>query len=276
MTELKYLVVSLVLAAVIVLNLPLPASMHVRSTSRDAMVPFQNVMYLTLSCARDWLTVVFQARTVLRQRQAIQEQLVQLQEKVRTVQDLQLENDQLRKQLDYARRARRKLVPCEVVVRNDTGGWWRSVRLSKGSIHGIRDNMAVITADGLLGRTLNVSRLSCDALLLTDTSCEVACRFLRSGALGILRGGGTASTGRKNTPTMPAAMPCTMDYVDKNLQIVDGDEIVTSGLGGVFPEGLLVGHARSSVMDPSGLFQRIEVTPAADLSNPRYVFVVQN
>ena len=65
-----------------------------------------------------------------------------------------------------------------------------------------------------------------------------------------------------------------MDYIPRDQKIFENDEVMTSGLGGVYPEGLVVGTVSRMDMDPSGLYQRADVVPSADLSDLRYVFVV--
>jgi rod shape-determining protein MreC len=71
-----------------------------------------------------------------------------------------------------------------------------------------------------------------------------------------------------------AARPCVMEFIPREHEVSEGDEVVTSGLGGVYPEGLSVGSVAKTEMDSSGLCRRADVTPASDISSLRYVFVV--
>ncbi len=73
---------------------------------------------------------------------------------------------------------------------------------------------------------------------------------------------------------MTAAEPLSMSYVSRDYEIRPGDTVVTSGLGGVFPEGLVVGYVLTSTADSSNLYQRLTVAPAAVLTGLRYVFVI--
>ena len=82
------------------------------------------------------------------------------------------------------------------------------------------------------------------------------------------------ASGDKGMEMFCAMRPCRMDYVEKDRKILQGDEVVTSGLGGVFPEGLLLGHVVKADMDPSGLYQLADVMPAAEMEELKYVFVV--
>jgi rod shape-determining protein MreC len=148
------------------------------------------------------------------------------------------------------------------------------VKLNRGSDDGIRPDMPVITGDGLIGRTEEVSRHTCDVLLVTDPGSRVACRLSRTGAFGVVRGTGALFDARKKLQVVRAVEPCRMDYIPKDRSLFRGDEVVTSGLGGVFPEGLLVGHVADVALDSSGVCQTATVVPAARLGTLRYAFVV--
>jgi rod shape-determining protein MreC len=65
-----------------------------------------------------------------------------------------------------------------------------------------------------------------------------------------------------------------MDYISKDKPVLKGDDVVTSGLGGVYPEGLVVGKVVESETDPSKLYQRADVVPAVPIGSLKYVFVV--
>ena len=69
--------------------------------------------------------------------------------------------------------------------------------------------------------------------------------------------------------------PCRMDYISTDQEIRRDDEVVTSGLGGVYPEGIVLGHVTRVEVDPSGLYQRADIVPKANLGGLRYVFVVK-
>jgi rod shape-determining protein MreC len=125
--------------------------------------------------------------------------------------------------------------------------------------------MAVVTPDGLVGKTVDVSLRTADVLLLSDPNCKVSARIARTGTFGLVSGTGPARDG---------AMLCRMEFINKDVPIRAGDQVLTSGLGGVFPPGLLVGYVDAVDLDESGLYQRADVVPRADLGRLTYVFVV--
>ena len=69
--------------------------------------------------------------------------------------------------------------------------------------------------------------------------------------------------------------PCRIDYLPTNADVQEDDKVVTSGLGGVYPEGLLIGRVKTVELHDLGLYRFASVVPAADLQNLRYVFVVK-
>jgi rod shape-determining protein MreC len=184
------------------------------------------------------------------------------------------ENARLRRLLDLGRDARRPVVACEVIAREDGYGWWQTVRLNKGRDAGLHADMAVITAGGLVGKTHEVSASSSDVLLIADRTVKVAVRFEPSGAYGVLRGGGVSAAGRYQLEILFNPRPFQVEYLSKELAIQPGEKVVTSGLGGVFPANIPVGVVRRVWPDETGLYQHAEVLPAADLSRLQEVLVV--
>jgi len=272
--ENRYLVWIVVLAAVVLLNLPLPASMRIKESSRDNIAPFQNGMSLAMARLREWFSFVIDLRDSVNEKREMALELAALREQLRAMKDVRLENKELREQLGFVDRSESKLVPCRLVLRGDTSGWWQTLRLNRGSDDGIAKDMAVITTDGLIGRTLDVSARSCDVLLITDPNFRVSCRLVRTRAFGVVTGAGVTLGGKGKVEMLCSVKPYRMDYMPKDDRIEAGDEVVTSGLGGVFPEGIPVGRVQKSFEDPSGLYKRADVLPAADLEALKFVFVV--
>ena len=256
----------LVLAAVLLalLNLPGPVSRRTKAVLRDAVAPLQGL------ATRSWRKLVEGMRTVrgfgglVREHQAMSAEMIHLRNRVQELRALEWENQELRRQLDYDRAADRRLIPCEVIARDMTG-WWHTLRVNKGSDHGIGPDMAVVTSDGLIGRTIEVSRRTADVLLISDPICRVSARVAPAGAFGIVEGTGPSPAGQAI---------CRMQFVNRNLPVQPGNQVVTAGLGGVFPGGLLIGYVEKVEVDDSGLYQRATVVAHADVGAATYVFVV--
>jgi rod shape-determining protein MreC len=265
----------LVLLTIIVLfNLPLTAELRLRAMARDATATPQTALSMTVERGREWLTFLFRARQAVREREAMLDEAARLRHDLRRLNELERENRLLRRMVEFKQASPHGLLRGRVISRGGVSGWWQSVRVNRGSDDGVQANQAVITVEGLVGRTTWVTRHTCDVLLITDPANRIACRLERTGDLGVARGLGTGLGGKRDFEMVRAARPCTVDYVDKNAEIVAGDEVMTSGLGGIYPEGLLLGYVLGAENDRTRLYQQLSVRPAADLGGLRYVWVV--
>jgi rod shape-determining protein MreC len=272
--EKKYLIFVILLAVLILLNLPLSVEWRIKAFSRDNLVPFQSIASTFSIKWHAFLGFVRNPGKPAEEKRKLIEEVGMLREQVRRMSSQERENAELRKQLGLANVPKRKMILCEVVARDEISGWWQIVTLNKGLIHGVEEGKAAITVDGVIGKTIQVSRQTCDVLLITDPNCRVACKFSRTGAFGIVRGGGMPVRKTSDLEMLYSHSLSRMDYVSRDDEIWVNDEVVTSGLGGVFPEGLLVGHVKKVDIDPAGLYQRADLVPAADIGKLRYVFVV--
>jgi len=264
----------IVLAVVVLLNLPPPAVLRSAAEVRDGMEPFQNTLSLVVARARRLFSGIGRTGRIIEEKQALEIKVADLEHRLRRLEHFKTENEALRRQLGFSILSPRKLLLCEVIVRGDMSGWWQTVRLNKGLSSGVSSGMAVMTADGLIGRTIEVSDRTSDVLLITDPNCKVACRTARSGAFGIMRGAGVRLSGRPSMEMLASARPGEMNYISTAHDIQEGDVVLTSGLGGVFPEGLPVGRVGQVRMHSSGLYRQADVIPAARMDSFRYAFVV--
>ena len=135
----------------------------------------------------------------------------------------------------------------------------RSVYIDKGHNDGIKADMAVITADGVVGKVLHVYRSTSLVLLIDDQTSGVGAILDKTRLQGILRG----------TPSGEVML----EKVMSDETVPAGELVLTSGGDGIFPKGLLVGRV-TKVSPGSELFLNIRVRPAADLSRLEEVLVV--
>jgi len=179
--------------------------------------------------------------------------------------ELQKENYRLREMLDFKERTEYELLPAEVIAR-DPGYWFETITINKGYADGVEQDMAVVTSEGLAGNIYFVSRNSSKVLLLTDSRRAVSALVQRSrepGTVGVVEG----------YPEMKGYLRMINLPPEANIQ--PGDTIISSGLGGVFPKGLVVGSVLEIDKDHYGLLQRAIVKPAVDFNRLEEVFIVK-
>jgi rod shape-determining protein MreC len=152
-----------------------------------------------------------------------------------------------------------RCVPAEVIAR-DASNWSRTVLLNKGSAKGVRQNDVVMSSAGLVGRVIDLSPRTARVLLITDPRSSVDCLVQRNRAGGIVVGA------TDNT--------CRVKYLSTTHDVRVGDRIISSGLGGVFPKGLLVGTVVMVSKDTTRPFQRVTILPATDLERLEEALIV--
>ncbi len=172
------------------------------------------------------------------------------------------ENSRLRQALEYKERSTFRLIAARVEMR-EPGLWWSTVSINRGKRHGIRENMPVLTEQGLVGRVSNVGEISAKVLLISDETSKISAIVEGTTERGVVSGERVVDT--KN-PVL------RLEYLSKQANLQRGQKVYSSGVGGVFPYGLLIGHVDSFTV--RGLDGRAEVLPAADLNLIENVFVV--
>lgn len=161
--------------------------------------------------------------------------------------------------LKFKEAVRQPAVAAQVVGLDPTG-WFQSVVINKGTKAGIKLDMPVVNASGVVGRIVSVSSHYAKVLLVADQNSAVDCLVQRSRDRGMVRG--------------QSARVCRLDYMVKSGDVKEGDVLITSGLGRVFPKGLPVGTI-SNVKEGDGtLFKEIDVTPAVDFSKLEEVLII--
>ena len=194
-----------------------------------------------------------------KENQALKRELQELKLQVNRYREADLANQRLRALLNFKKSIATPLLPAQLVA-FDPSGWFQTILIDKGRDDGVVRDMAVVSAEGLVGRVIGVSNHHAKVLLILDGNSAVDAYIQRSRARGVLVGLGLEL--------------CLLKYVQRNEDVQVGDQVISSGMGGVFPKGLLVGTVQEVVRGSSGLFQRVEVEPAVNFGRLEEVLVV--
>ena len=173
------------------------------------------------------------------------------------------ENNRLRRALDYRGHSAFKLMPARIIAR-DSSTWWSTIKVDKGSVDGITPDMPVLTEDGLVGKTTVVAPNAATILLISDENCKVACSVEGTREQGIVRGARTSTT---SSPDL------ALNFLSKMADLKPGQKVYSSGVGGVFPSGVMVGVVRK--FDVLPLEGYATIVPSVDLTTIEDVFIVQ-
>ncbi len=194
-----------------------------------------------------------------KENEALKQEIHQLRFEKNQLLEVALENKRLRDLLQSKQRLKAAAVPAEVVG-EDSSSWFRTILINKGSEDQIAQGMGVITKEGIVGQVFKVSARLAQVLLIIDHRSNVDVLLRRTRAKGILKG--------------EAEKLCQLKYLSRLEEIEVGDEVVTSGLGGIFPKGLKIGVVKSVEKKSYGMFQKVMVAPKVDFGKLEEVLVL--
>lgn len=191
----------------------------------------------------------------------IRERLATLEAENSALLEFRHENQRLRGVLGILDSTELKGVVASVIA-FDPSNWERTAVIDRGTLSGLQPGMAVIHNNGVVGQVISSGPSTSRVLLLTDHASGIDALVQGSRTRGVVEGFGERQ--------------CKLRYVlaDEDLKV--GDRLITSGMDGVFPKGLLIGIVSDFKRTRSGLFQLVEVRPSVDLARLENVLVVTN
>ena len=237
----------------------LPASMI-----QAAMKPFQT-MFTNISEALDGYMIYFSnVKQLYEENRALQERVDQLENQLNDAQLAVKENSALREYLGIRDRYEALYAVGAQVLGKSDGTYLQYITLNKGSSSGIKENMPVITQNGLVGYVCDVSINSCRVSTILQYDTGVGVYVQRTGDVGL--------------SDCPYAMGeqglLRVIYLPENAKLQIGDRIVTGDLGDIYPSGLTVGHVIEIMPDLYNRTLTATIKPAVDFETLDQVYVV--
>ena len=182
-----------------------------------------------------------------------------LQRRISYLEEQALETQRLQGLLAMKEISRAEFLAARVVGKDATN-WFKTVLIDRGSLAGIRRNQPVVAPDGLVGRVVEVTPTAAKVQLITDPVSAAGGLIQRTRVIGIVSG--SLGAGLK------------VRYLPLMADIAIGDEVVTSGMGGVFPKGIPLGRVIAAERRSGALFQEATLAPNVDLSRLEEVLIL--
>lgn len=150
------------------------------------------------------------------------------------------------------------------IIAKDPGNWYKNFTIDKGTADGLEKNMVVINGDGLVGRISECGYNYSKVISIINDSDAVSAQSVRTGDIGYI------------TANFQQEGYCRMQYSEDNMDILAGDELVTSHLSEVFPQGITIGYVRNLSSSENSLVKYATIEPSVDFSNIKYVLVINH
>ena len=221
--------------------------------------PFQKATTLTVKTVQGTFRQYVFLVNLEKENRVLKQKIAELQEENHRMKEMKLTNERMRQLLQFREKNSPSMIGAEVIGQ-DPSSWFKSVTIDKGEGDGVKKGMAVISPTGVIGQVLKTAPHYATVLLVTDYNSAIDCIVQRTRAKAILEGIGENR--------------CQLKYLLRANEAAVGDVVVTSGLGGNFPKGLMLGEIKKIDKRGHGVFQYAELVPSVDLTQLEEVFVI--
>lgn len=235
------------------------------SIAATIMTPFDFVFSVFAGGLQQGMGFTRDVAAVFQENQALKAENQELRQVVFQLTEKAAENERLQAMLEFRSKAGNAFqLTAATVIGRDPGTLSYSVLISRGSRDGIGVNMPVVTPQGLVGHIMEVYPGSAKIRLLADSASAAAAMVQRpqSRAVGIVEGNPAQAFGLR------------MKNLARDGDVIKGDKIMTSGFGGIYPKGLLIGEVMDVADDDGGLLKHAVLRPAVDFTRLEEVFVL--
>ena len=259
------LIVAVSLSVVFTAMSLLGYSSYLKSALHYVMVPMQKLSDAVGRAIDGYTDYFTEADRLKRENEELRRQIDEMLDEVQSAQAVRSENDELRQMLEVkAEHLDYKFEPADVVGRED-GNYMTVFTLGKGKNNGIERDMPIISGNsGLIGRITDAGGTWAKACSLIEMNSSVGAYVERSRASGIVVGDYELSL--KGL--------CKLSYLQSDADVKVGDRVMTSGVGSVYPRGLIIGTVTEVKTDESLRTKYAVIKPYADITDLSSVTVV--
>jgi len=231
---------------------------------KDTLAPLQGGVMNVSQKVSSYFRTLVELKQLKARNKALEKEVGSLQGQLVEFDNLRAENLRFKGLLNFKDQSLDKFrLEAAIVIGRTPDNWFNTITVNKGENDGIEKNMAVISPKGLVGHVTSVSNNSADILLILDPRSGVAALLRDLRAHGAIEGLSNENNKVK------------MIYIPEDAKLKEGETVVTSGLGGIFPKGLAIGRVESFEKESGGLTQRAVVRTFVDFNFLEEVFIIK-
>ena len=227
--------------------------------------PFRSASAAVSSWTQARYDRAFRYEELAAENEALRRRVAELERDAIAGQDAQRENERMKDLLGLAEARPDLQYRAAAVVRRASSNWTSDLTIDRGASGGVENGDCVIDQNGyLIGVVTEAGINSSRVTTILDPRLELGGRVARTDEDAILEGDFTL---------MQEGL-LRLSFVSEEAKLVTGDQVTTSGLGGVYPRGLVAGAVRSIIVEEDGVSRYAQVEPAADIAGVQYVYVI--
>ena len=229
--------------------------------------PFRSAVTAVATWAEDKQRYYKDYSDLIAENEALRERVAELERDARQAEADREENALLRELLELREQRRDLTFESAAVIDRESTNWTSALTLNRGTAHGVEKNDCVVSAEGdLVGVVSAVGYNWCTVLTVIDTDTELGARVFRTQEVAVAEGDlALMGEGRLK-----------LSYLSADAQLLSGDVVTTSGFGGFYPGGLVIGTVESVRTGDDGLAQYAVLAPAARLGELSEVFIIKD
>jgi len=229
------------------------------------VMPFQTLFTASSRGVGGFFDYFADAKRLTEENKQMSEKIDELNNTIRNIEEFKLENERLKSMLDLKKdMGGYDLVGAEVIAK-DPGNWFNTFTIDKGTSSGLAVRQAVITSKGLVGYIYEIGTNFAKVVTIIDTNSSTGSLVVRTRDIAMIEG--DLELGMDGL--------CKMTYISKDASIITGDLVETSGLGGIYPKGILIGKIREIRPETHSISQYAVVEPVVDFERITEVFVIK-
>ncbi|MGM9522451.1 MAG: rod shape-determining protein MreC [Oscillospiraceae bacterium] len=233
--------------------------------SQPFFKPIKSAITSMVSALENAYDYMYRFDEIKAENEELKARVAKLEEEYREYTEISEENSRLRQLLNFSEKHEDLVFEPVSVISWTASNFSSSFTISKGSDSGVELYDAVVTETGyLVGQVTEVTSASSTVTTITDTTLSVGALIYETGETGVTVGDFSLfKEGRLK-----------LSYLGGDSNVIIGSTVVTSGDGGVYPSGLVIGYVDGVSADSSGLDSYATVTPAADINGSTHLYVV--
>ena len=231
-------------------------------TANAALAPAVKGSYNASSGVKEFFQKLFGVRDVDKEFEELKKRLTDLEIEYQFKKDLEEENKRLTKLLGFQEAYPEYKYIHTSVMAKDPGSWFMTFTIDRGEKDGVKKNMAVANENGLVGRIIEVSANTSKVISIVDPQSAVAAAIERSRDTGITNG---AMDPESKTPEV------RLFFLPTDADLVPGDVVISSNLGGIYPNGLVIGTVKEVAREGG---EYAVITPAVDFAKLQNLLII--
>lgn len=201
------------------------------------------------------------------ENEALRKRNAELEAAARQAEKNNQENAILRERLNLREQKYELELETAIITEHEVTNWTSSLTLDRGTIHGVETGDCVVSStNDLVGIVSKVGTNWCKVLTIVDTDTSLGAQVFRTKDLGLAQGDFSLMVENR----------LRLDYLPADCQLLGGDLVVTSGLGGYYPSDLVIGTIEEVQKDESGAASYAVIVPAADFDALSEVFIIKS